>query len=219
MGGSLGIGSNSIRAEFDGCFQPDSCHSVGWDRLTAIDPFQPVMRVLLERKIMPRIQYLRSVSRLSVVVLMLTSAAVSGADSMSRIRATGTFRPDGPPQQQPVRVDAGSGCVVDVRQAYIVEGTLEGSFNVDFRILVRGPCGSPLGTFAEEWIARGEFVGSLEGESTTARFTYTATVKPGGEVSGLIVLGQGLAGKLRVRGSFSDGELIYDGRLDALEQE
>ncbi len=161
----------------------------------------------------------RSAIWLSVVVLILTTTAVFSVDSTSQIRATGTFRPDGPPQQEPTRVDAGKGCVVDVRQAYVVEGTLEGSFNVDFRILVRGPCGRPIGTFAEEWIARGEFVGSLQGVSATARFTYAATVEPGGEVSGLIVLGQGLDGQLRVRGSFSDGKLIYDGQLDALEQD
>ncbi len=168
---------------------------------------------------MPNIKNVKSANWLSVVVLTLTSTTVFGADSTSQIRATGTFRPDGPPQHEATRVDAGKSCVVDVRQAYVVEGTLEGSFNVDFRILVRGPCGRPLGTFAEEWIARGEFVGSLQGDSITARFTYTATVEPGGEVSGLIVLGQGLNGELRVRGSFSNGELIYDGRLDAVEQE
>lgn len=168
---------------------------------------------------MLEVKYARSKSRLSVVALMLTSATVFGADSMSEIRATGTIQPDGPPQQEPVRVDAGAGCVVDVRQAYIVKGTLTGSFNIDFRILVRGPCGRPLGTFAEEWIARGNFVGSLQGESATAKFTYTATVEPGGEVSGQIVLGQGLNGELRVRGSFADGELIYDGQINELEQE
>ncbi|MEJ2127991.1 MAG: hypothetical protein P8X81_04000 [Woeseiaceae bacterium] len=151
--------------------------------------------------------------------LMLLCATAVGADSMREIQATGTFQPDGPPQQKPTRIDAGTGCIVDVRQAYIVKGTLAGSFDIDFRILVRGPCGRPLGTFAEEWIARGEFVGSLRGESISANFTYTATVEPGGEVSGLIVLGQGLDGELRVRGSFSAGELIYDGRLRTPKQE
>ncbi len=168
---------------------------------------------------MPKIQYVRHKSLLSVAVLILAYATVFGADLMGQIRATGTFHPDGPPQQKPTRVEAGTGCVVDVRQAYSVRGTLEGSFSIDFRILVRGPCGRPIGTFAEEWIARGRFVGSLQGESTTARFTYTATVEPGGEVDGLIVLGQGLAGELRIRGSFSDGELTYDGHLNAPEQE
>lgn len=174
---------------------------------------------MYQRYKIPHTRYVRSASQLSVIALMLTCVAVFGADSTSQIRATGIFQPDGPPQQHPVRVDAGRGCVVDVQQTYIVKGTLSGSFDVDFRILVLGPCGRPLGTFAEEWIARGEFVGSLDGRSATARFTYTATVEPGGEVSGLIVLGQGLDGELRIRGSFSDGELIYEGQLSALEQE
>ncbi len=166
---------------------------------------------------MPKSQYVRSKSRLSVAVLILTCATVFGADSISQIRATGTFHPDGPPPQKPTRVEAGTGCVVDVQQAYTVQGTLKGSFSIDFRILVRGPCGRPLGTFAEEWIARGNFVGSLQGESAAARFTYTATVEPGGEVDGLMVLGQGLAGELRIRGSFSDGVLTYDGHLNTAE--
>ena len=150
---------------------------------------------------------------------MFTCAAVPGANSASQIRATGLLQPDGPPQQLPVRVDAGKGCVVDVQQSYIVSGTLSGSFEVDFRILVLGPCGHPLGTFAEEWIARGSFVGSLQGKAAAARFTYTATVEPGGEVTGLIVLGQGLDGELGIRGNFSDGELTYDGQLSVPEQE
>ena len=168
---------------------------------------------------MPRTSYVTLDIRLSVFAFLLTCSVVLGADSTSQIRATGTLRPDGPPQQQPVRVDAGQGCVVDIQQSYILNGTLSGSFSVDFRILVLGPCGHPIGKFAEEWIARGNFVGSLEGRSATAKFTYTATVKPGGEVSGLIVLGQGLDGELRIRGSFSDGELTYDGRLSAPEKE
>lgn len=186
--------------------------------MTPTDPYRPVALMLVNKK-MPKTKYVRSEIRLPVFALALTCAGVLGAHSTSQIRATGTFQPDGPPQQQPVRVDAGQGCVVDVQQSYIVKGTLSGSFSVDFRILVLGPCGHPLGTFAEEWIARGNFVGSMEGKSATAKFTYTATVEPGGEVSGLIVLGQGLEGELRIRGSFSDGELTYDGQMTAPEQE
>lgn len=168
---------------------------------------------------MSTVKYARSKIRLSVVALMLTSATVFGADSMSEIRAKGMIQPDGPPQGEPVRVDAGAGCVVDVRQVYIVKGTLTGSFDIDFRILVHGPCGHPPGTFTEEWIAHGNFVGSLEGDSARAGFTYTATVEGSGEVSGLIVLGQGLNGELRIRGKFSDGKLSYDGQLAAPQQE
>lgn len=151
--------------------------------------------------------------------MVLSCAVAFAADSTTEIRATGTFRPAGPPQKQPIRADAGRACVVDIRQAYLVTGTLSGSFDIDYRIMVLGPCGRPLGTFDEEWIARGKFVGSLEGRGTTASFTYTAAVQSGGEVRGLIVLGQGLDGELRVRGNFSDGELIYDGKLTAPGQE
>jgi hypothetical protein len=41
--------------------------------------------------------------------------------------------------------------------------------------------------------------------------SYTAKVKAGGEVNGIIVLGQGLEGELHVYGSFSDGKLSYKG--------
>ncbi len=34
--------------------------------------------------------------------------------------------------------------------------------------------------------------------------SYTATVKEGGEVNGIIVLGQGLEGELHVHGNFND---------------
>ena len=156
--------------------------------------------------------------RLSAFALLLTSATVFGAGLTSEIHAEGSFRPDGPPKQKPARIEAGRGCVVDVRQTYIVQGTLAGSFNIDFRILVHGPCGQPIGTFAEEWIARGEFAGSLLGKAAKARFTYTAIARPGGQVSGLIVLGQGIEGELHVSGSFSDGELVYDGRLNVPQQ-
>jgi hypothetical protein len=173
----------------------------------------------LAKKIMPTSNYLKPEIRLSIFALLLIGAAASGADSAKQIPATGTFRPDGPPRQQPVRVDAGQGCVVDVQQSYIVKGTLSGAFDIDFRILVTGPCGSPAGTFAEEWIAHGNFVGSLEGETATAKFTYTATVEPGGEISGRIVLGQGLHGELHIRGSFSDGVLTYDGQVTVQAQD
>ena len=43
--------------------------------------------------------------------------------------------------------------------------------------------------------------------------SYTAKVKAGGEVNGIIVLGQGFEGKLHVYGSFSDRKLSYKGLL------
>jgi hypothetical protein len=151
--------------------------------------------------------------RFLLLAFVLFGGPILASDSTAGIPAEGTFQPNGPPQQRPVRVDAGESCIVDVEQAYIVNGTLSGSFDIDYRILVMGPCGSPVGTFDEEWIAHGRFAGTINGVSTSATFTYTATVKAGGEVSGQIVLGQGLGGDLRVHGSFSDGELAYKGRL------
>ena len=160
----------------------------------------------------------RTHSKRLTFALLATSVLAFGAESTETIQAIGTLEPDGPPQQPPVRVDAGDGCVVDVRQTYNVKGTLSGSFDIDFRIMVHGPCGHPIGTFAEEWIARGTFEGSVSGTGASARFTYSATVKAGGEVRGQIVLGQGLNGNLRVRGNFSDGQLAYDGLLTIFKQ-
>ena len=198
-------------------FRPKAVIALGSVSKTAADPFQPVVFLPCELKNMPNAKHVRYKRWLSMFTLMLTCAAVFGADSTKMIQATGTFQPDGPPRQKPVRIDAGQSCVVDMQQAYVVDGTLSGSFDIDFRILVFGPCGHPLGTFAEEWIARGTFVGSLHGKSTTAKFTYTALVKRGGEVNGQVVLGQGLNGELRIRGSFSDGKLTYEGQLSAIE--
>lgn len=157
--------------------------------------------------------------RLLVLASVVFGGPILASDSTAIIPADGTFQPNGPPQQQPVRVDAGESCIVDIEQAYIVNGTLSGAFEIDYRILVLGPCGSPVGTFAEEWIARGRFAGKVNGVSTSASFAYTATVDAGGEVSGLIVLGQGLNGDLHVHGSFSDGKLAYEGQLTSIEPE
>jgi len=186
--------------------------------ISATDPVQPLASLFSEPSLMPDIKNFKPEIWLSVIVWIAACATVFAADSTPLIPATGTFQPDGPPQQQPVRVDAGEGCVVDVDQAYVVDGTLAGSLEVDFRILVFGACGLPPGTFSEEWIARGTFNGSIQGKPATAKFTYTATVESGGEVRGQIVFGQGLDGELRIRGRFSDGKLTYEGQLTAIEQ-
>ena len=155
--------------------------------------------------------------RLLVLAFIVFGGPVISSESTASIPAEGTFKPSGPPQRQPVRVDAGESCVVDVEQAYFVNGTLSGTFDIDYRILVDGPCGFPVGTFDEEWIARGRFAGTINGVSTSAGFTYTAMVKAGGQIDGLIVLGQGLEGDLRVHGSFGDGKLAYAGQLTVIE--
>ena len=138
--------------------------------------------------------------------------AGANEEAPGEIDVEGSFTPAGPPSQPPVRVDAGTSCIVDLEQKYTVSGTLSGTFTVDFRILVKGPCGKPVGTFDEEWIAHGTFAGDLDGTKSASAFTYTATVDAGGNVNGEIVLGHGLSGRLEVSGNFSDGRLTYSGR-------
>lgn len=126
--------------------------------------------------------------------------------------ASGELAPTGPPADR-ATVDTGAGCVIDLRQSYAVHGTLSGSAEMDYRILVDGPCGSPPGTFDEEWIAWGSFDGTLDGAPASGGLVYTARVKAGGDVDGRIVLGRGLTGELRVTGNFADGHLAYEGEV------
>lgn len=125
--------------------------------------------------------------------------------------ASGTFAPVGPPEQPPVRVDAGGACVVDLVQHYVIEGALSGELSIDYRILVAGPCGSPAGTYEEEWIAYGTFSGTVDEQEVTASLLYTADVGAGGSVEGTMLLGGGLEGKLEIRGELSDRRLSYSG--------
>lgn len=130
------------------------------------------------------------------------------------IRATGYFSPNGAPSSAPNRTDGGGSCIVDLVQDYTVSGTLSGQFTIDYRIKVDGPCGAPLGTHDEDWIAHGTFSGTLNEVTLTSSFTYVAHVSAGGDVDGKMVFGQGLSGKLEVRGNFADGKLSYDGSLN-----
>lgn len=127
------------------------------------------------------------------------------------LRVEGTFAPLGPPMEPPVRVDAGGGCIVDVRQSYAVAGDLSGRLVIDFRILVRGPCGSPPGTFEEQWIALGRFEGELMDDEASTDLTYVAEVSEDGIIEGEISLGSAVDGRLRVQGSFAAGEVSYEG--------
>lgn len=128
-------------------------------------------------------------------------------------KVAGTFKPVGPPLEPPVRVDAGAGCVVDIRQAYAITGTLSGSLEIDYRIMVSGPCEVPPvpGKYDEEWIAHGTFKVTFNGSSVSGTLTYTARVKAGGDVEGRMVFGDGMAGDMDVCGNFGDGELSYVG--------
>lgn len=129
--------------------------------------------------------------------------------------AVGIFSPAGPPGGMPARVEAGSSCVIDLTQLYDVSGTLSGTFEIDYRIIVYGPCEVPpvLGKYEEEWIAHGTFSGTMDGTAASATLRYTAHVEIGGRVEGDMNLADGLWGRLEIRGSFGDGQLAYAGRL------
>lgn len=127
--------------------------------------------------------------------------------------ASGTIAPLGPPARPPVRVDAGGACVVDLVQDYTIEGALTGELSIDYRILVAGPCGSPAGTFEEEWIAHGTFSGTALGQKVTAGLLYTADVTAGGFVEGTMIFDGGVDGELEISGEFVDRQLSYSGIL------
>jgi len=156
-----------------------------------------------------------------VAVLSLPFASQSVAQDTSgqagsETAASGIFAPVGPPLEQPVRVDAGGSCVVDLRQAYDISGTLSGSLEIDFRILVYGPCEVPpvIGKYDEEWVAYGTFTGAVDGSAASGNLIYTAQVRAGGDVKGRLVFGGGIDGELAVSGNFRDGKLSYDGRMN-----
>lgn len=150
-----------------------------------------------------------------LVIGLLLLPATSTAQEMAQVvPTTGTFSPSGPPLEPPTRFDAGESCIVDLTQAYSVTGSLSGSLEADYRILVADGCGDPIGTFDEQWIAHGTFTGTLDGAPASGRFSYTARVKAGGEVEGRMVFGQGLQGTLRIHGNFADGYLSYDGHVE-----
>ncbi len=132
----------------------------------------------------------------------------------AQIKVKGTFMPSGPPTEAPVRKEFGKGCIIELKQSYKISGTLSGSLEIDYRILVDGPCGELPGTYQEEWIASGSFNGKVEGVSRLGNFTYTAKVKAGGDVEGTIVIGQGIDGELKVKGNFKDGKLSYEGWIN-----
>jgi len=127
---------------------------------------------------------------------------------------SGVLMPVGPPVSGPTRTDAGGSCIVDLAQGYSFSGALSGPAEINYRILVAGPCGAPPGTYEEQWIAHGTFRGQVHADSVTARFSYVARVRVGGEVEGHIVFGQGLGGAVDVLGNFSDGRLTYRGSVE-----
>jgi len=99
------------------------------------------------------------VAVLSLLLASQSVAQTTSGETRGETEASGLFAPAGPPLEQPVRVDAGGSCVVDLRQAYVISGPLSGSLDIDYRILVHGPCEVPpvIGKYDEEWIAHGTF--------------------------------------------------------------
>lgn len=85
-----------------------------------------------------------------------TTQLVNTKDT-SLTHISGFFSPVGTPSTPPKRIDVGGSCIVDLEQDYKVSGSLSGKFTIDYRIMVKGSCGSPLGTFDEDWIAYGTF--------------------------------------------------------------
>jgi len=142
------------------------------------------------------------------------SLITSYSINKSKIEAEGLFIPDGPPLEKTVKTDIGECCIIELKQPYKISGTLSGSLEIDYRILVYGPCGEPPGTYDEEWIAYGSFSGTVDGTPVAGKRTYTAKVKAGGDVEGTIVFGQGIEGEQTVKGNFKEGKLSYNGHLN-----
>jgi hypothetical protein len=128
---------------------------------------------------------------------------------------SGTFAPSGPPSEQPIRIDAGGSCVIDLKQTYDMSGTLSGSLEIDYRILVYGPCEVPpvLGKYDEEWIAHGRFSVEADGSRASGTLIYTARVAAGGNVDGRMVLRGTIDGVVAVSGNLADGKLSYRGSV------
>ncbi len=155
-----------------------------------------------------------------IALTLLTTLEIAAQDTIGQAleavkgtKATGTFAPEGPPLEPPVRVSAGGSCIVDIRQAYVISGTFSGSLEIDYRIIVYGPCEVPpvLGKYNEAWIAHGTFSGNINGSSTSGTLTYTAQVKAGGDVEGCMIFNDGQNGDITVSGNFADGKLSYMG--------
>ncbi|KAA3608858.1 MAG: hypothetical protein D8M58_19170 [Calditrichaeota bacterium] len=124
---------------------------------------------------------------------------------------SGFLTPMGKPLKKPIRIDAGESCIIELIQSYSISGDISGSVEMNYRIIVYGKCGSPIGTYNEEWIAYGNFIGAHEGKKVQSKLSYTAKVKAGGDVNGIISFGQGFRAKITINGNFSDGRLSYNG--------
>ena len=149
-------------------------------------------------------------SNLFIILLFVTWAVARGAETS--VESSGRFIPNSPPTNV-VRTEVGNNCIVDLDQSYDLSGTLVGSMKINFRIVIHGPCGSPPGTFYEEWIAHGEYSAMTSNLTLQGPLVYLATVEADGKVSGEIRLSGAAHGTLIVSGSFQDGFMEYSGRL------
>lgn len=151
--------------------------------------------------------------RLAIRVLLLL-LFVSAIDALGQVQSdlklSGTFRPSAPPEE-PARRKVGSGCVVDLKQTYDLEGSLAGEMVIDFRIFVAGDCTRPPGTFDEHWISYGTYAVRAQQEEYRGALVYLATVKAGGKVKGTLTLDGELSAELEVTGNFEDGYMSYSG--------
>lgn len=145
-----------------------------------------------------------------VLLILALFGWVVGAEAQEEV--SGTIAPIGPPIGEVARVDAGGACIIDLVQRYEVEGSLSGALEANYRIFVEGPCGSPPGTFHEEWIAYGTFEGNADGAPSSSNFWYRAEVATGGRVEGTLRLEGDVQRELVISGRFSDGRLSYSGR-------
>jgi len=89
---------------------------------------------------------MRTVSMVALAALVFGAGA--GA-ARGQVQVSGSIAPEGPPVGDVVRADAGDACIIDLVQGYSIEGSLSGQLEIDYRIFVAGPCGSPQGTFEE----------------------------------------------------------------------
>jgi len=151
------------------------------------------------------------------VLILLTILGLNNAQETNQQNLntkqtmSGFLTPNGKPIKDPIRIDAGECCIIDLIQPYSISGDISGSIEMDYRIIVYGKCGSLPGTYNEEWIAYGTFNGRINNKKANAKLSYTAKVQAGGDVDGIIIFGQGVKAELIVYGNLSDGKLYYKG--------
>lgn len=144
---------------------------------------------------------------ISFVCILTAPIGELANGAVEATEVSGSFLPNSPPVE-PIRTAFLDNCIIELDQSYDISGSMK----VNFRIAVRGPCGSPPGTFDESWIATGEYTARLEGIEVEGDLMYVAEVQAGGDVSGEIILTGEVSGTLAVKGNFEAG-MNYEGQL------